>query len=140
MSAEAWQSVLAAEHAAIYAYGVVGAHVPSTLRPDAVAAETAHRARRDVLTSTLEAVGVSPSPAAPAYTLPFPVRDADGAARLAVWVEEATARVWRAAIGPLDGTARQLAVDGLTECAVRAARWREVAAPGKPPTVAFPGS
>jgi hypothetical protein len=43
----ALQAVLAAEHAAVYGYGVVGGHVGENRNPEARAAYDTHRARRD---------------------------------------------------------------------------------------------
>jgi hypothetical protein len=133
-------TALAAEHAAVYAYGVLGARLPAGARTEAAAAETAHRSRRDVLLRRLAGSGATPAPAAPAYTLPFPVTNAATALRLAVLVEERTAAAWRAVV-PASGRAdRTTALTALTDCAVRAARWRHRAEPGASPTVPFPGS
>ncbi|MGV9632289.1 DUF4439 domain-containing protein, partial [Streptomyces sp. NPDC003487] len=46
---EALQAALAAEHAAVYGYGVVGGRIGETRRAEARAAYAAHRARRDAL-------------------------------------------------------------------------------------------
>jgi hypothetical protein len=137
---EALGRALAAEHAAVYAYGVLGARLTGRARSDAVAAEAAHRARRDALLLLLARSGATPSPAAPAYVLPFPVTDVASALRLAVLVEERTAAAWRAAVPATGHTDRTIAVAALTDCAVRAARWRLLARPGTPATVPFPGS
>ncbi|HEY0357304.1 MAG TPA: ferritin-like domain-containing protein [Mycobacteriales bacterium] len=133
-------TALAAEHAAVYAYGVLGARLTGAARRDAVAAEAAHRARRDGLLRRLAGGGEPPAPAAPAYTLPFPVTDAASALRLAVLVEERTAAAWRAAVPGTGRADRTTAVTALTDCAVRAARWRRRADPATPATVPFPGS
>ena len=137
---EALGTALAAEHAAVYAYGVLGARLTGHARGDAVSAEAAHRARRDALLLRVARSGATPSPAAPAYTLPFPVTDVAGALRLAVLVEERTAEAWRAAVPPAGRRDRTTAVAALTDCAVRATRWRRRAHPTAPPTVPFPGS
>jgi hypothetical protein len=134
------EAALAAEHAAIYAYGALGAHLTGRDRRDAVAAETAHRARRDALLLRMADTGTAPVPAAPAYTLPFAVTDRATALRLAVGVEERTAAAWRAAVPETAAGDRQTAVAALTDCAVRATRWRRTASPGTPGTVPFPGS
>jgi hypothetical protein len=131
---------LAAEHAALYAYGALGAHLTGTARAEAVAAETAHRARRDALLLRLSGASATPSPAARAYTLPFPVTTPRAALRLAVLVEERTAAAWRADVPLRSGDDRRTAVAALTDCAVRAARWRRLLSPAVAATVAFPGS
>ncbi len=66
---------LAAEHAAIWGYGVVGAHLTGAAVDQARQCEAAHRDRRDVLLEQLSAGGATPPAAAPAYDLPFPVVD-----------------------------------------------------------------
>ncbi|MYS45182.1 DUF4439 domain-containing protein, partial [Streptomyces sp. SID5998] len=44
------QAALAAEHAAVYGYGVVGGRIGRERRAEARTAYDAHRARRDALT------------------------------------------------------------------------------------------
>ncbi|MGH3715940.1 MAG: DUF4439 domain-containing protein, partial [Micromonosporaceae bacterium] len=56
---------------------------------------------------------------------------------LALQLEERAAAVWRATLGATRGADRQLGVDALVDCAVRASRWRTAA--NQPPTVALPG-
>ncbi|HEU4420926.1 MAG TPA: ferritin-like domain-containing protein [Pilimelia sp.] len=139
MTTEALAAALAGEHAAIFAYGVIGARLDRGRVGDARAAEAAHRNRRDTALVRLAAAGATPPPAQPAYALPFPVPDQRAALRLAVQVEERTAALWRAALRETEGADRRLALDALTDCAVRATRWRR-AAGVKPLTVAFPGA
>ena len=50
----ALREALAAEHAAVWGYGVVGAALAVEARPPATAAETAHRDVRDQVTALLE--------------------------------------------------------------------------------------
>lgn len=135
----ALEQALGAEHAAVYAYGVLGAHLTGTARADATAAEAAHRARRDALLLRLAGAGATPAPASPAYTVPFPVTNRLSALRLAVLLEERTAAVWRSAVPATTGADRTAAVTALTDCAVRATRWRQRVDPAAPPTVPFPG-
>lgn len=130
---------LAAEHAAIFGYGVAGAQLTGAAQEAARQAEAAHRARRDALLIRLTADGASPPPAAPAYALPFPVTGPVAAARLGVHLEERAAAVWRRAVAATDGPTRRLALDALVDCAVRATRWRK-AAGVSPVTVALPGT
>jgi hypothetical protein len=137
---DALGAALEAEHAAVYACGVFGARLTGRARADAVAAETAHRARRDALLLRLARGTATSEPPAPAYTLPFPVTDVATALRLAVLVEERTAATWRAAVPATGRADRTTAVAAMTDCAVRAARWRRLANPAAPPTVPFPGS
>jgi hypothetical protein len=137
-AAEALVEALVGEHAAIYAYGPIGARLDRRTAPDARAAEAAHRDRRDALVVRLTGGDVTPPPAAPAYGLPFPVTNRAGALRLAVHVEERTAALWRAALRETAGADRRLALDALTDCAVRATRFRRLAGVA-PTTVPFPG-
>lgn len=139
---------LAAEHAAVYAYGVVAAFVLPQRREAAAAATQAHGNRRDALTDALTAGAAPAPPAAPGYALPVTVVDAVTAVRLAATVEDSTAVAWRAVLErsdpvttpPAPGTfdVRSTAVAALTDCAVRAAGWR-VTLGVAPATTAFPG-
>jgi len=129
---------LAAEHAAIFAYGAIGAMLAGEQAEAAASAELGHRARRDALVLRLAELGAPIPPPEPTYLLPVEVTDADGARRLAVLVYERAAAVWRAALAVTSGTDRELALDSLISCAVWATRWR--AAGGMAPTtVPFPG-
>jgi hypothetical protein len=137
VSGERLNAALAAEHAAIYGYGVAGARLEGNAWTAARAAEAAHRARRDALVARLASTGATPPPAEAAYALPFPVSDAKSALRLTVHLEERTAAVWRHALGETDGDLRKMALDALVDSALRATRWR-VAAGVSPSTVALP--
>nr|MDT0661398.1 ferritin-like domain-containing protein [Micromonospora sp. DSM 115978] len=129
---------LAAEHAAIFAYGPIGVRLTGPAAREARSAEAAHRTRRDALVVLLTAGGASAAPAAPSYTLPFPVGDAAAALRLAIEIEERTAAVWRSALPATNGEQRTQVLAGLTDAAVRATRWRRLARV-EPATIAFPG-
>lgn len=136
----ALQGALAAEHAAVWGYGVAGARLTGAELTMARAREAAHRARRDAVAETLHAGGVDPVAAAPAYRLPFPVTGRASALSLAVRLEDGVARAWLPVVGAsTDRAARASALAALSDAAVAAARWRLLAAPGTPPTVAFPG-
>ncbi|MGW4381539.1 ferritin-like domain-containing protein [Kitasatospora sp. NPDC004531] len=120
--AGALQAVLAAEHAAVYGYGVVGAFLPTgPERENGRAAYAAHQSRRDAWQRLLTTAGASPTAAAPGYRLPFPVDDAAGAARLAAHLETQLT----AAYAELCATAavRPQAAAALREAALRAAHW-----------------
>jgi hypothetical protein len=132
-------AALAAEHAAIFGYGVVGGHLTGPDQEAARQADAAHRARRDALLIRLTAAKKDIPAAAPAYKLPFPVTDRASAVRLAIALEERTGRVWRLALTANTGEVRKLSLDALTDCAVRATRWRRSAGQ-LPITVPFPGA
>jgi hypothetical protein len=136
-------TLLEAEHATIYAYGLVGARLDDAGRERARQAYDSHRARRDQLDRLLRERGADPEPSEPAYDAD--VRTPEAALDLAVRLEEGLAVRWRDLVvgtptgaGP-DAPLRSLAVAGLTECAVRAAQWRQ-AAGISPSTVALPGT
>jgi hypothetical protein len=128
----ALQAALAAEHAAVYGYGVVGGRIREGRRTEARAAYDAHRARRDALVREVRDLGGAPVAAAAAYALPFPVPDSAAAVRLAAELEERVAGVYSDLVRATEGTGRSAAVEALREAAVRAVRWR-----GE--SVAFPG-
>ena len=126
------QAALAAEHAAVYGYGVVGGKIGEDRRSEAQAAYDAHRARRDELARAVRDLGGKPEPAAAAYALPFPVTDAESAVRLAAELEDRVAGVYSDLVRAAEGDRRRAAAEALRDAAVRAVRWR-----GE--SVAFPG-
>jgi len=132
------QALLTAEHAAVYGYGVLGARLDDTTRPQARGADDAHRAQRDALAALLVGRGKSAPPALAAYDAVVP--DQPAALALAIRLEEGLGVRWRDLVGGTDEVdLRRLGVTGLTAAAVRAAQWR--AASGvRPATVALPGT
>lgn len=129
---KAAQAALAAEHAAVYGYGVAGGRVAADRRAEATAAHHAHRARRDALVRTVRGLGGEPVAADPAYALPFAVPGAAEAVRLAAVLEDRVADVYSDLVRAADGPLRRDAADALREAAVRAVRWRGSGVP-------FPG-
>lgn len=116
---DALQSALAAEHAAVYAYGVVGGVLDGS-SAQAQAAYAAHRGRRDQLSAMLGDAAVA---AEPAYELPFEVSGAARARRLATRVEERCAEVYAGVVSRTTGDDRAYAARALTDCSVRALDW-----------------
>ena len=134
---ELLQTLLAAEHAAVYGYGVLGARLADAGRELAQQADDAHRARRDGLVVLLRARAARVPPTLAAYDVA--VAGAPEALALAVRLEEGLGVRWRDLVGGTDDPAlRILGLSGLTETAVRAARWR-LAGGLRPGTVALPG-
>ncbi|MBT2378298.1 hypothetical protein AMK21_29300 [Streptomyces sp. CB00316] len=126
------QTALAAEHAAVYGYGVLGGRIAGKRRTEASAAYDGHRARRDALMRTVRDLGGAPVAAGAAYALPFAVTDTTSALRLAAVLEDRVAGVYSDLVRATEGPARADAAGALREAAVRAARWRGG-------NVAFPG-
>jgi len=128
----ALQAALAAEQAASYGYGVVGAHLTGAAFAIASADWVIHERARDELTAIIEALGASPQPAAAAYQLPVAVRNAADAARLAVDLELEVLTAYLGLVAVADPGLRTLAAKNMQGASVRAARWG-----GQPQ--AFPG-
>ncbi|MFI1155202.1 ferritin-like domain-containing protein [Streptomyces sioyaensis] len=126
------QAALAAEHAAVYGYGVVGGRITGDRRKEAQEAYDGHRARRDALRRVVRDLGGTPQAAAAAYELPFPVPDAAAAVRLATELEDRLAAVYADLVRAGGAVRRREAAAALREAAVRAVRWRGSG-------VAFPG-
>ncbi|MGY1772383.1 ferritin-like domain-containing protein [Blastococcus sp. SYSU D00813] len=135
----ALRAVVAAEHAAVWGYGVVGAALPPPDRGPAVEAENVHRAIRDRLAALLDERGLDPVDAEAAYRLPFPVLSAVDAAALAVVLETGVSGAWVALLDDAaEAATRTLAVQELGAAEVRAVGWRR-AAGQTPATTPFPG-
>ncbi len=131
-SVTALQNALAAEHAAVYGYGIAGAQLAGTVQSDARADWTAHRVARDNLTTMLSKLGATPVAASPAYQLPFPVTSPQSAARLAATLEEGVTRAYLALVAVSNPTLRTFAAQSMQTAANRALAWSGT-------TTAFPG-
>jgi hypothetical protein len=128
----ALQGALAAEHAAIYGYGVAGAMLTATARASARAAWTAHQVSRDTLEAMLTKLGATPVAASPAYQLPFPVTSAKSAGQLAATLEDGVTRAYLGLVATSNQTLRTFAAQAMQTSANRATAWSGY-------TVAFPG-
>lgn len=129
---DAVQAALAAEHATVYGYGVVGGRIESSRQDEARGAYDAHRARRDALRREVRDLGGEPEPAAAAYALPFAVPDSAAAVRLAAELEDRLTGVYADLVRVSEGSRRREAAALMSEAAVRSVRWRGS-------SVAFPG-
>jgi hypothetical protein len=130
---EALQSVLAGEHAAVYAYGVVGAHVSSPAEvKSAQQAFALHRARRDHVAALITQAGGTPVGTLAGYDLGGPVTTHDAARALAARVEASTAGPYADLVTAGSGALRNAAAGWLVDASVRSVRWG-----GHP--VPFPG-
>jgi hypothetical protein len=128
----ALQAALAAENAAIFGYGVAGAHLAGTRQGAAVQDWTGHNQARDTLTTMILKLGAAPVAAKAFYRLPFPVRDAASAMALAANLEEGVTRAYLGLVAVSDQQLRIFGALAMQGCAQRAAFWRGG-------TQAFPG-
>jgi hypothetical protein len=128
----ALQAALAAEEAASYGYGVVGAHLSGPSFSLATSDCVIHERARDSLIAMLSALGATPQPAAVAYRLPLAVSTTAQAAALAVDLELSVVAGYLDLVAVGDRSLRGLAASRMQAAASRAARW------GGPPE-AFPG-
>lgn len=131
---EAMNTTLAGEHAAIYAYGVIGGRLGIDSQPvsEATDAIGAHRPRRDGLTALIEAGDGEPVAAEPGYLLPTEVVDVADARTTAQDVEDRCGVLYATLAATADGPIRAFAVDALIDSAIRGLAW---GAPGS----ALPG-
>jgi hypothetical protein len=137
---EGLTAVLDAQRAAVYLYGVIYAYAAANRRTVVADFTDQHRTARDAAAAALAATGATVPASPAAFTPPKPITDPSSAAAAAVAVEEDCAQAYRTLLGRAgDDATRRLGVDGLTDSAVRAARWR-VALNLAPATPAFPGS
>jgi hypothetical protein len=124
---DALQHCLAAEHAAIYGYGVLGGVLGGTSATDEIAraeaAYNAHVRRRDDLRERINDFGQEPVVAEPAYAVPGRVEDVASCRRLAQQLEKRAAAVYAAAAAETVDALRELMARALTDCALRADAW-----------------
>ena len=133
------QTALGAEHAAVWVLQLATAFVSRGLAAAVAEGLTAHRVRRDATERQLRDYGVRPVPTEPAYATPQPVADEPSAVAALIAAESDLTAAWRAVIERTDDAGlRKAALDSLVDSAVRAARWRAVAAT-EPATIALPG-
>jgi hypothetical protein len=130
---------VANEHGVIYGYGLVSAHSTPDVNDLVSDAMAEHRQLREDAIARLRGHDVSaPLPAA-GYQMPTAVDSPADAAKLALKMEEDSAVAWRAVLEQATtGEDRTFAVTALTQCAVTAAKWRDVLKV-VPNTVPFPG-
>ena len=130
--AAALQFALAAEHAAVYGYGVAGAQLGATARNLALQDWTQHELARDQLEAMLTSLGVKPVAARAAYQLPFPVHGTSAAISLAGYLENQVAAAYLGVVALDDPRLRAWGAGQARACALRATTWL-----GR--TAAFPG-
>ena len=128
----ALQAALAAENAAIFGYGVAGAHLTGSSRAAAEQAWTGHSRARDALAAMISARGATPAAAQAFYQLPFRVHDATTAMALAAYLEDGVTGAYLGLVAVRDTGLRRFAAMAMQGAARRAAYWRGS-------TQAFPG-
>ncbi len=128
----ALQAALAAEHAAVYGYGVAGAHLSGARQKAAAQDWRIHEASRDALAAMITALGAQPVAAAAAYRLPFRVSSGRDAVSLAAFLEDRVATAYLGVVALTETRLRLFGARAVESAALRAAGWR-----GR--TLAFPG-
>jgi len=125
---EALQTVLSAEHAAVYVYGALGGQTSQSAQPALFAAVSdayaTHRGRRDLLTREIADLGADPAAAAAAYELPNDLDRPGDLARTAREVEDGCAAAYAALVASTTGNRRRWAVETLEDAAVRVLAFR----------------
>ena len=128
----ALQDALAAENAAIFGYGVAGAHLSGTGQAAAEQDWTGHSEARDQLVTMIARLGAAPVAARAFYQLPFAVHDAASARALAAYLEDGVTRAYLGLVAVSDQQLRGFGALVMQGSAERAAWWRGS-------TQAFPG-
>lgn len=131
------QTALAAEHASVYVFGVLGAQTSQTTQPklwrDLLSAYRWHRASRDELVRRITVAGGQPVAAAPAYALPNAVATQAQVVAAALVTESRATQTYGTLVAESLGVDRSWAIAALDESAVRQLRFR-----GRPEI--FPGT
>ena len=128
----ALQAALAAEDAAIFGYGVVGAHLTGSSQTAAGQDWTGHNQARDTLTAMISGLGAEPAAAQASYRLPFRVHDTASAMKLAAYLEDGVTQAYLGLVAVSDQRLRHYGALAMRQAAQRAAFWRGS-------TQAFPG-
>jgi len=128
----ALQAALAAENAAIFGYGVVGAHLTGSSQTVAGQDWTGHNQARDTLTAMISGLGAAPAAAQASYRLPFRVHDTASAMKLAAYLEDGVTQAYLGLVAVSDQRLRRYGALAMQQAARRAVFWRGT-------TQAFPG-
>lgn len=122
----ALQSALAAEHAAVWTYGVLGGQTSQSSDPglfdEVLTAYVAHRSRRDQLMRWIRDDGNTPVAADAAYQLPNEVRNAGEIRAAARLVESRCTSTYAVLVSNTDGSRREWAIRALLDAATREVR------------------
>ncbi len=124
---EALQKALAGEHAAVYLYGILGAHASKSRQPSLFAkldsTYEGHRTARDELTVLISAQGEDPVAAQVSYELPGQVGSAEEIVATALTVERRMTLLYGELVGHTVGRQRSWAIGQLDRSALRELRF-----------------
>jgi len=129
---QALQAALAAEDAAVFGYGVVGAHLSGNRKSAAEQDWTGHNEARDGLAAMISGLGATPVAAQAFYQLPFGVHNAASASALAAYLEDGVTRAYLGVVAVSNRRLRTFGALAMQNSAERATFWRGT-------TQAFPG-
>lgn len=118
-SDQALVDAIQAQDAAVYAYGIIGAHVDGSWTRKARRALQVHRSLR----AQWQAQATSQVATAASYELPSPVTDPQSARQLAVLVERRVSAVCADLAAASSGPLREQAVMAAMEAATRSVVW-----------------
>lgn len=120
---DALQTALAAEHAAVFVLGYLGAQTSASAQPVLVAdlreAFELHRDRRDDLETRVRDAGEEPVAAAASYELPDVAGDPQRITVRALALEQACSATYGYLVANSPAAQRRWAVDVLLDCALR---------------------
>jgi len=125
---EALQTTLAAEHAAVWLFSMLGAQTSESAEPELYAALTAsytiHRSRRDQLARSIRDLGVEPMASSLGYEMPNAAGTPEQVTAAALLVETRCAATYADLVGSTYGDQRSWAIDALADSAVRELGYR----------------
>lgn len=135
---DALQTTLAAEHAAVFVLGALGAQTSQSATPalfaDVTDAYTTHRQRRDDLIAMIRSAGGEPVAAEPGYELPVDLATTGAITARALRLEQDAAATYAFLVASTTEAARAWAVRALVDTALRELRFggRPQRLPGLP--------
>jgi uncharacterized protein DUF4439 len=141
----ALQSVLAAEHAAVFSYAQLGTVLTDQAQIDqARQLQAQHRAARDQAMAVLANRGATPVPAQASYAPPAKLSSPKDAQDWALSLEDACAQAYRYVLVAASRVADEAALRAgtlrnLINSAGQSLYWRQLLTPATP-TVPFPGT
>jgi len=125
--ADALQTALAAEHAAVFVYGALGGQTSQsddpTLYAEITDAYVTHRGRRDRLIALIESAGREPVAAEPGYALPPDLSTPIAVSDRALELERACAATYAFLVASTSDDDRKWAIDVLLDTALRELRF-----------------